>query len=136
MSHPSPDPGGKPRLVPFVHLSADLTYTYQCAYSLCTIGCVGDDKCKGVKCPIATSGMAGAPPGSFQVSVSSSSSSFPAPVVSTPVRPPTTVAVATTQIASPPVPEINQLLVKTRPESKPLDPSSPTTKQYMKGISS
>ena len=125
MSHQPPDPegGSRPQLVAFVRLSADHTYSYQCAVT-CTYSCIGDDKCKGVKIPILAPGASVPPPFGMSHSSTSipSSSSLPRPITSVAVVPP----IVPTQ----PVPEINQLLLRT---STSLDPTSPTTQQYLKG---
>ena len=130
MSHSSPDPGGKSdrRLVSYVRISADRTYTFQCAYQSCTIGCVGDSHCRGVKIPLVGPDLAIPPPMDIPISASSSSSSsLPLPCSSNSGAP------VVSSAPSAPIPEINTLLMQTS-NPAPLDPSSPTTKQYMKGI--
>ena len=156
MSSHSHDPGGMssgPRLVPYMRVSLDQNFAYQCSFN-CTIGCVGDDRCTGVKIPLMAAGSVPmAPPVGFP-------RQSPFPAVASPTHSSSAVAVvppnvpdqpgsssstkfshisnsandvATERVktpVAPPVLEVNQLLLKT---SKPLDPSSPDTKQYMKG---
>ena len=143
MSINNPNPGGKarPRLVAFCRLSADHSFTYQCAET-CTFACVGDDNCHGIKFPVMGAGMvpgmlpassANIPSSGLSSGLSSStsipsSSSNSRPTV---VHASTSVAVVPPQVPPAPTLEINTLLARN---TAPLDPSSPTTKQYMTGI--
>ena len=134
MSNSSHDPGGiptEPRLVPFTRLSADHTFAYQCSFDHCSFGCIGGAACRGIKIPLMSPGLAPGmlmmPPTTYAQpqSVSSSSPSLPVPARNVPA------AVVSTAVPPQPVPEINQLLQRS---SESLDPTSPTTRQYLKGI--
>lgn len=129
MSHNSSrDPRGgspEPQLVSYVRVSSDGRFTFQCTYE-CKIGCIGDDRCTGIKIPIMSAGTSVPPGASIPPAQSASISSLTNNTYS-----PSAVAVIPPTTPAEPVLEVNQLLLRT---SSPLDPSSPTTKQYMKGI--
>lgn len=127
MSHHSENPGGmsdQPQLVPYVRLSPAGDYTYQCSYN-CRIGCCGDQHCTGKKVPIMSAGVPPTPPNAFPASSSISS-------ITNNARSPSVVAVVPPSAPAKPVPEINQLLMRT--SASPLDPSSPSTQELMKGL--
>ena len=128
MSHHGSDPGGieeQPQLVPYVRLSSDGTFTYQCSFE-CRYSCVGDQKCTGKKVPIMSAGPPPTPPKAIPVSASAS-----IPAASQSARSPATVAVVTPRTPVKPIPEINQVLMRTG--NSPLDQSSPSTQELMKG---
>ena len=128
MSHSSSrDPRGessKPQLVSYVRVSTDGSYTYQCTFD-CKIGCCGDERCTGIRIPIMSAGSSLPPAASLPPAHSASISSLTNNSYS-----PSAVAVIPPNTPAKPELEINQLLMRT---SEPLDPSSPSTKKYMKG---
>ena len=109
MSGHSGGPPGDFGFVNYVKLSSCQTFSYQCR-SDCTVACTGGDECNGNKFPIVTTTVVAQTPDTSLTNEAAHNSPIPSP--------PTT-------------PEINRVLVRT---TAPLNPNSPSTKQYMSGI--
>ena len=131
MSHSSRDPRGgssEPQLVSYVRLSSDGSFTFRCTFD-CKIGCCGDERCTGIKIPLLAAN-APVPPGAMVQSVPQSAQSASQSSLTNNTHSPASVAVIPPRAPAKPTLEINQCLPR---DTSPLDPSSPSTRQYMKG---